>query len=166
MLFLCLALELANEKVCPPVAHSERQNAPPEAESFIALGALNPLRGRSGRDWPNPPEAGSFVRSTNILRIPHLGCAPPKWRDASRSGEASTASTRNVTRWRQRLVPRLPLGGCTCPRCPSLGTRHEAPSACHVHVVAIPCPCPLPRGWGKKSKRAAKQKPQRTDNLT
>ena len=31
--------------------------------TFIALGALNPLRRRSGRDWPSPPEAGSFVRS-------------------------------------------------------------------------------------------------------
>ena len=31
--------------------------------TFIALGALNPIRGRSGRDRPSPPEAGSFVSS-------------------------------------------------------------------------------------------------------
>ena len=31
--------------------------------TFIALGALKPLRGRSVRDWPSPPEAGSFVWS-------------------------------------------------------------------------------------------------------
>ena len=55
--------QLANEKVCPSVANSEKQNAPPEAGSFIALGAPNPLRRKSGRDCPNPPEARSFVRS-------------------------------------------------------------------------------------------------------
>ena len=42
--------QLANEKVCPSVANSEKQNAPPEAGCFVALGALNPLRNRSGRD--------------------------------------------------------------------------------------------------------------------
>ena len=37
--------------------------------TFIALGALNPLRRRSGRDWPSPPEAGSFVRSAKRLSV-------------------------------------------------------------------------------------------------
>ena len=37
--------------------------------TFIALGTLNPLRRRSGRDWPSPPEAGSFVRSAKRLPV-------------------------------------------------------------------------------------------------
>ena len=34
-----------------------------------ALGALNPLRRKSVKDWPSPPEAGSFVRSAKRLPI-------------------------------------------------------------------------------------------------